>query len=401
MSYSHYAANGPVLHAFVDNAGDTINWLMDHGVEFTRLLGLGGSPAVWHTFDVGQMVGEKMIDPLYEKAQEAGVTFRMNTRARQLVTKDGNVAGVIAQDNDGNVVQFNAKAIMLCTGGYADNADLFKEFVGRDLEEFFNNGVPGRNGDGILMGRSLNASLHHPGAVMFNGGRVKDTNHFYAPVNLAFYRQFNFRVNENAQRYWNEAMLGDFTAHGNSIVSQKRTISIIDQAYVDTLSNIGLYYGTDTYGYPAGKPVPEIAEELPKNPNVVISDDIIGIAEAFGLDAETLEASVERYNEFCEKGVDEDYGKNPAYLQPLSTPPYYAAELIPSFFCTVGGLKVDSQIRVVDQDGKPIVGLYACGSDAGGIYGHDYDVSAASGSQQGWAATSGRLAAEHAVANLL
>ena len=59
------------------------------------------------------------------------------------------------------------------------------------------------------------------------------------------------------------------------------------------------------------------------------------------------------------------------------------------------------RIGLFDEDGAAIAGLYACGSDAGGVYGHCYDVSAASGSQQGWAATSARLAIEHAAATYL
>lgn len=400
--YAHFASNGPVLRTFVDHAGETIDWLMDNGIAFTRLLALGGSPAVWHTFDEGCLVGEMLIDPLIEKATSMGAEIIYDTTADQLLTADdGSVAGVLATMLDGSTIQVNAPVVILCCGGFSDNAEMFQKYVGRDLSTLFNNGMPGRNGEGIAMGLSAGAALHIPSTVMYNGGRVADTAAWYSPVNLAFYRQFNMRVNENGQRYWNEARVGDFTAHGNSILAQLKTVSIIDQAFLDTLTNVGLYYGTATMGYPTGAPVPEMPQELAENPHVVKADTIEEIADAFGIDPQALVASVERYNGFCATGIDEDFGKPADFLQPVSTPPFYAVELIPSFFTTVGGLKVDPNIRVVRESGEPIRGLYACGSDAGGVYGHCYDVSAASGSQQGWAATSAKLAVEHAVENLL
>jgi fumarate reductase flavoprotein subunit len=274
---------------------------------------------------------------------------------------------------------------------------MFQKYVGVDISTLWNNGLPGRNGEGVSMGLSIGAALHLPVAVMYNGGRVKDTAKWYSPVNLAFFRQYNFRVNENGVRYWNEAKVGDFTAHGNSIRAQLKNISIIDQAYLDILTDVGLFYGTATMGYPTGSPVPEIPDEIAKNSNVIVADSLEEIADAFGIDKEGLLAEVERYNGFCEAGVDLDYEKPAQYLQPVSTPPYYAAELIPSFFTTVGGLKVNVDIQVTNETGKAIDHLYACGSDAGGLYGHCYDVAAASGSQQGWSATSGKLAVEHAM----
>jgi fumarate reductase flavoprotein subunit len=401
VDYAHFGSNGPVLHTFVENAGDTVNWLMDHGVPFTRLLSLGGSPATWHTFDTGMLIGENLIDPLIEESVAAGAEIRYSTTVKELIMDGGKVAGVYAQTEDGSVLQVNAPVVLLCCGGYGDNREMFEKYVNISFDRVMSNGMAGHNGEGLAMGLSAGAALHLPSAVMFCGGRVPDTAAWYSPVNLALYRQYNMRVNENGVRYWNEARVGDFTAHGNSLLGQRKNISIIDQDYLDILMNEGLFYGTATMGYPTGAPVPILQEELEANPNVVIADSLDEIAAAFDIDPEALAAEVERYNGFCETGVDEDYGKSADYLQPLKTPPFYAADLVPTYFTTVGGLKVNPNIQVVDEEGKAIDGLYACGSDAGGVYGHCYDVSAASGSQQGWAATSARLAVNHAAATYL
>ena len=95
-----------------------------------------------------------------------------------------------------------------------------------------------------------------------------------------------------------------------------------------------------------------------------------------------------------------EYNKPAEFLSPVKTGPYYAFEQALAYFTTVGGLKVSNDAQVIDKDGKVIPGLYAGGSDAGGIYGDTYDVGLAAGSQVGWAVNSGRMAAQHAATYL-
>ena len=65
------------------------------------------------------------------------------------------------------------------------------------------------------------------------------------------------------------------------------------------------------------------------------------------------------------------------------------------YFTTVGGIKVTPKTEVLDENDQVIPGLYAGGSDAGGLYGDTYDVGIAAGSQASWAINSGRLAAKN------
>ena len=66
------------------------------------------------------------------------------------------------------------------------------------------------------------------------------------------------------------------------------------------------------------------------------------------------------------------------------------------FYTTCGGIKVNEKTQVLDEEGQVIGGLYAGGSDAGGLYGDSYDVKFAPGSQAAWAVNSGRLAMKDA-----
>jgi fumarate reductase flavoprotein subunit len=89
-------------------------------------------------------------------------------------------------------------------------------------------------------------------------------------------------------------------------------------------------------------------------------------------DGETFKATLERYNELCEAGKDEDWFKPAEFMTTVTEPPFYAAEMGSSWMTTVGGLEIDTNLHVLDTDRKPIPGLYAGGNPAGCFYGGIY-----------------------------
>lgn len=112
-------------------------------------------------------------------------------------------------------------------------------------------------------------------------------------------------------------------------------------------------------------------------------DTLDELAQACGIDAEGLKATVEAFNENAEQGLDPDFGRGQDYfgqnyqrvdmdkegalrtLAPLATPPFWAAELAPTILGTMGGVKVDEHARALDTDGNVIARLYAHGNCAG------------------------------------
>jgi 3-oxosteroid 1-dehydrogenase len=110
------------------------------------------------------------------------------------------------------------------------------------------------------------------------------------------------------------------------------------------------------------------------------------LAAAIGVPADDLVATVERFNGFCESGVDEDFGRgddeydtffaggegpNKA-LTPVTQAPYYAARFVLSDLGTKGGLVTDERGRVLREDGTHIEGLYAAGNSAASVFGTVY-----------------------------
>ena len=94
-----------------------------------------------------------------------------------------------------------------------------------------------------------------------------------------------------------------------------------------------------------------------------ITVDIKDLAEQANLDPEVLSATLERYNELCEKGVDEDFNKPAQYLEKINAP-YYLLRLPTIVTDGYSGAKINENSQVIAKDGNPIEGLYAAGSCA-------------------------------------
>ena len=91
---------------------------------------------------------------------------------------------------------------------------------------------------------------------------------------------------------------------------------------------------------------------------------------------------MKRYNELCDKGVDEDFGVRGDFISHTSIkePPFYAIKRVPSVLASVGGVQINDDLRVLRDDDTPFDGLYACGDCAGSFYGHEYPLALPGGS---------------------
>lgn len=398
--YCHWTNNENVTRAFVSRSAETVDWMIKQGIAFSGILTLS-DPAVktWHIYDG---YGARAVEILLDRAIELGVDVRTKSNGKQLIAdEDGSILGVIAEDENGNTF-YHAPVALMCGGGFANNPDMMREYTYDDPDRWFNAGAPqGRNGNGILMGLSAGAALHRPCAVMeaegFVDGIADFTNNVYAVTAGAP----AFWINERCERFCNEANAApNFTYYGAINSSQIATYVVCDTNWIEFNKARGSYFTTSAYLL-AGDPLDKIDEQLEEavsNPGVGAykADTLEGIAEQLELDPQKLAQSVSHYNELCVTGKDTDFGKDPEALVVMDKAPWYGFEIVPTYYTTVGGLKIDEQCHVLNTGGAVIKGLYACGGDAGGVYGYTYDVGAAAGSQQGWAATSGLIAAEDA-----
>jgi 3-oxosteroid 1-dehydrogenase len=138
------------------------------------------------------------------------------------------------------------------------------------------------------------------------------------------------------------------------------------------------------------------------------ADSIEALAPQLNIPATTLKATVDRFNGFVDKGVDEDFHRGEsaydAWLGDISRKgspslgridqgPFFAVPVLPGDMGTYGGVVTDEFARVLRQDGSVIEGLYATGVSTAGVMGRAYP---GGGASVGPAMTFGYIAARHA-----
>ena len=107
--------------------------------------------------------------------------------------------------------------------------------------------------------------------------------------------------------------------------------------------------------------------------NAVKADTLEELADGLGLPREEFLAQVERYNSYCETGLDDEFHKDKRFLLPVKQPPFYGIKNEPYTLCITGGLNTDIQMHVCDNQNDPIPGLYGVGTVVGDMYGDVYD----------------------------
>ena len=133
--------------------------------------------------------------------------------------------------------------------------------------------------------------------------------------------------------------------------------------------------------------------------HIKIADTWEEIAGWIGADSHELIGTVSRYNEFCRQGYDADFVKDPRYLLPLTDPPFYAIRDQVVWLDTIGGIRINGRMQVLDWNDRAIPGLFAAGVVTSGWESEIY-CSELSASAFGFAINSGRIAGENAAAYL-
>jgi fumarate reductase flavoprotein subunit len=205
-------------------------------------------------------------------------------------------------------------------------------------------------------------------------------------------------VDLRGERFCDESIAFYETSSGNANARYKEgfTYSLFDDSIKQRLLKEGIDKNVAWEHLPGSRPVgldQELNAALEKGTTeICVADSIENLAVKIKVDPAVLRATVDEYNGFCEKGHDDLFAKDPKYLRPLRGPNFYAVKARTIFLGTLGGIKVNHRTEVVDKKENVILGLYAGGFDAGGMWGDSYPIQIASGASAGFAINSGRIA---------
>jgi succinate dehydrogenase/fumarate reductase flavoprotein subunit/NAD-dependent dihydropyrimidine dehydrogenase PreA subunit len=321
----------------------------------------------------GTFVKYQMLKAIRD--QKLWVEILTEHTAEHLLTDDkGAITGVLASEPGGEV-QINAKAVVLATGGMGRSDEkLQKYFNFFDCETPIHRfSVPGDTGDAIDMLQELGVE---PDESRMFASIFGPAHH---PFSFAIYRVLEhpscLSVNLNGKRWQDET--GGLMGGRFKIGEQPKEIAwgIFDKHAFDRIV-------TDYLNDPAlsdqkfifEKCQEDLEEEiaLPKAP-VKRADTLEELAKQLDVDPAALLDTVRRYNEFCAKGKDEEFGKAPEHLRPVADAgPYYAIYGQRFSEGAFGGLRVNPNCEVTREDGTVIPGLYGVGDATSAMHYKDH-----------------------------
>jgi hypothetical protein len=277
---------------------------------------------------------------------------------------------------------------LLATGGFSANPKLLECFVGRNARLALARSNPHSTGDGLRLGVGAGGSIS-PFMKGFYGHVIQSPVHKWGPREFRAYTQGgsirSILINRRGQRFCDES-LGD---HQNAqrILEQPGATALIvfDEAVRRTEAQT-ILANTST-------PIDKVQVAIDEGAHVAVGSDWTSVfeqARAWGFDAEAASATVADYNRQTAASLQPTPGRIRT-PQPYLEPPFYAIEGQAGVTATHGGLRIDSEARVLNAFGTPIPGLLAAGADAGNVFGGGYAGGLC------FAATFALLAARHAI----
>jgi len=340
--------------------------------------------------------GVGVIEPLMvKKAKSYGVDFRFNTPLVKFIKHGSRVVGAIARKKDGSHLRIEAsRGVLLCTGGYSDDHELFARLNPQATAvTTMYYGQHGNTGDGIKAAIWAGGEKDRYGtAGLFDRGIVKPgvraglpfrrLNARMGPMD-AFHMgsQPFLKVNMDGKRFCNESVPYDVILYPLEYEKNGVCCVIWDAKYWENIEKFRLVACCRQIPSPTK---PATYEGIGKMLNRVLlaraslkgyiqkANSIEELATKLKLPVHAFKATVERYNRMAKAGVDEDFGKPAKDLIALETPPFYGATNAGWMMHTTDGLRINTDMQVLDTQGKAIDGLYAVGDVAGGFFGTNY-----------------------------
>ena len=353
-----------LAQVLIEQTGKVIDWLRVQGVRFIRSGSL--SYLAWTMAPPRALVAgmdwkgrgpDVMLRTLTDRLKRLGGSLHLGVNADRLIMDGGRVAGVEAGSQ-----RFNAPAVVIADGGFQSNLALIRQHIMPNPEAVKQRGGATGMGDGIRMAVEAGAAI--TSLECFYGhllSRDSMTNDKVWPYpELDGMALAGIVVNHAGHRFVDEGMGGIYIA--NTIARGE------DPLCATLIMDTSIWEG------------PGRSARIPANPaleraggTILRGNTLRELAGAARLDPDGLEATVAGYNAACASG---DFaGLAPVRStdkfkpMPIARGPFVAIPACAGITYTMGGIRIDTDARVLNGAGAPIPGLYAAGATTGGIEG--------------------------------
>jgi uncharacterized protein with FMN-binding domain len=411
--YASHRVDQRLIRLWADESGATMDWLEDlmkeQGYEMLIETDCGNEDhGFYKTFPIchnlqatyegdepvpymqDSSVHPEIAMHLVEPFQNAGGQILFSTPMQQLIqNEDGRVIGAVCKDADGDYIQvYGSKGVMICTGGYAQNEEMMRDMNPYAVKHCTTmEGYPGNVGDGIKAATWIGADKDDVATVMVfdrggvpagvGGGGLYENSGVMTHIGS----QPFLKVNHDGERFCNESVPYDFIYHAAAKEKMSTYCMIFDSNWREQTRQFHTIGCSRLQLSPSGSKYILSSEDfteyffqnvLMPAGIVVEADTLEELSEKLQLPQEQFLATVARYNELCEKGEDEDFGKESYRMLPINQPPYRGVTLGGQLLCTLDGLRINQKMQVLNASGEVIEGLYAGGNDSGGFFSSNY-----------------------------
>lgn len=341
-----------LVKILTDHALESVQWLEEIGVEYDKSIVFAPVGALWRRgHKPVKKYGTAFILALSQYIEKMNGTVITDTPAKEFLIEEGEIKGMIATGVNGQKITVRANAVVLASGGFGANTKMLQQYntywsnIADDIKTTNSYAM---TGDGILLGQSVGAGLTGMGFTQMMPVADPITGELFSGLQVP---PENFViVNKQGKRFINEFA-------GRDVLTKA------------ALAEGGLFYliADDEIKKTAANTSQEKIDLQVEAGTLFRADTLEELAIKVGMDPEVLVATVNKYNSYVEAGEDPEFHKDTFSLK-VETAPFYATPRQPAVHHTMGGLKIDTATRVLDDNNQPIKNLYAAGEVAGGIH---------------------------------
>ena len=375
MRISHNTADPTLTRMAVDNAADTLHWLLDNGLELLPEMPVifkGHEPyriarTYWGPDRGGRPLQKVLGTEFMKEVQAGGIALLLETDVMDLVQQDeGRVTGVELKSKDEQEKTVSAPNVLLSMGGYNSNADVFPRYS--NGYPLFKGGPvlgshPNANGKGHAIGEKIGGYVRNKDFFMPTFGRVKDPKDTSYVSNVTLIHAASLL---GTRPLWEIFVNWD----GERFVAEDSDSADVKELALLEIPDLTFWVVFDQRAREESKCIyanmtHEEADALYNDhESFRKADSPEELAEAMGVDPAGLVETVERYNSSVGKGVDEDFGRK--YLPaPIACPPFYGIKHHGMSLTSFAGLAVNENLELIREDGSVIPGVYAAGECLG------------------------------------
>lgn len=342
-----------LLKFFVTHTPLAIDWLDQLGIELTDLTITGGmSKPRAHRPATLAPVGAYLAQNLLRLAQAENIPVVVNADVTELTTqptadKRVQVTGVKVKFNDQAQTTLSAPIVVIATGGFGASKQLLQRFR-PDLVHYKTTNQPGTTGDGIKLAQSVGASVVGMNLVQVHPTVQQDFAHTFL-IGEAVRGEGAVLISQAGQRFVNELTTRRVVTDAINALPEHSAYLVFDQAVYDRMKAIAFYQSKGLV-----KQAATLAE----------------LASEINVPADKLTATMTAYNDNVAQQANDEFGRTMGRHE-LNQAPFYAIHIAPAVHYTMGGLHINTNTQVLDENGNAIAGLLAAGEVAGGLHGNN------------------------------